>query len=80
MQIIIISVMRHKRGIAGVCLEDDGTYTYKDNIYKYKIEVSNVEGESQATFVVLINNTQISIEDISDSLKKRKPAQEYQNL
>lgn len=26
---------------------DDGTYTHKGNIYKHKIEVSGIEGESQ---------------------------------
>lgn len=49
---------------------DDGTYTYKNNIYKYKIEVSGVEGESQATFIILTNDKETSFEDVSYSLKK----------
>ncbi len=49
---------------------DDGTYTYKNNIYKYKIEVSGIEGESQVTFIVLTNDTETSFEDITYSLKK----------
>jgi hypothetical protein len=49
---------------------DDGTYTYKDNIYKYKIEVSGIEGESQAAFIILTNDEETSFEDISYSLKK----------
>ena len=49
---------------------DDGTYTYRDNIYKYKIEVSGIEGESQATFIILTNDDETSFEDVSYSLKK----------
>lgn len=49
---------------------DDGTYTYKGDIYKYKSEVSGIEGESPVTFVVLTNDTEISFKDISYSLKK----------
>ena len=49
---------------------DDGTYTYNDNIYKYKIEVSGIEGESQVTFIILTNDTETSFEDVSYSLKK----------
>lgn len=49
---------------------DDGTYTYKGNIYKYKSEVSGIEGESPVTFIVLTNDTETSFEDISYSLKK----------
>ena len=49
---------------------DDGTYACRGNIYKYKIEVSGIEGEAQVTFIVLANDTEISFEDISDSLKK----------
>lgn len=48
---------------------EDGTYTCRNNIYKYKIEVSDMEGESQVTFIVLTNDTEISFEDISYSLK-----------
>jgi len=51
---------------------DDGTYTCRDNIYKYKIEVSSMEGEAQITFIVLTNDTEISFEDISYSLKSAK--------
>lgn len=49
---------------------DDGTYTYKDNIYKYKIEVSGTEGETPTTFSILTKNKDTSFEDISSSLKK----------
>ena len=49
---------------------DDGTYTCRDNIYNYKIEVSGIEGESQVTFVVLTNDAETSFEDVSYSLKK----------
>ena len=36
----------------------DGTYTCRGYNFKYKIEVSGIEGESQVTFVVLTNNTE----------------------
>lgn len=49
---------------------DDGTYTHEGNIYKYKIEVSGIEGESQVTFIVLTNDTETSFEDVAYSLKK----------
>jgi len=49
---------------------DDGTYTYKENIYKYIIEVSGTEGETPAIFRILTNNKETSFEDISSSLKK----------
>ena len=49
---------------------DDGTYTYEGNIYKYKIEVSGIEGESQVTFIVLTNDTETSFEDVAYSLRK----------
>ncbi|MCH5344602.1 MAG: hypothetical protein J1E64_11230 [Acetatifactor sp.] len=49
---------------------DDGTYTCRGNIYKYKIDVSGIEGDSQVTFIVLTNDTEISFENISYSLKK----------
>lgn len=49
---------------------NDGTYTYKDNIYMYKIEVSGIEGESQVTFVALTNDLDTSFEDIANKLKK----------
>ena len=49
---------------------DNGTYTYKDNIYKYKIEVSGIDGESQVTFIVLTNDTETSFEDVAYSLRK----------
>lgn len=49
---------------------DDGTYTYKDNTYKYKIEVSGTEGESPVTFIVLTNDIKISFEDVRYSLIK----------
>jgi len=49
---------------------DDGTYTYNNNIYKYKIEVSGIEGESRVTFIILTNDEETSFEDISYSLIK----------
>ena len=51
-------------------MNDDGTYTYNDNIYKYKIEVSGIEGESQVTFIILTNDTETSFEDVAYSLRK----------
>lgn len=49
---------------------DNGTYTCRNNIYQYKIEVSGMEGESQVTFIVLTNDKGIRFEDITYSLKK----------
>lgn len=49
---------------------DDGTYTCRGNTYKYKIEVSGMDGESQITYVVLTNNTETSFEDVAYSLRK----------
>lgn len=49
---------------------NDGTYTYRDNIYRYKIEVSGIEGEAQVTFIILTNDTETSFEDVAYSLKK----------
>lgn len=49
---------------------DDGTYTYKDNIYKYKMEVSGMEGESKVTFIILTNEKETNFEDVSYSMKK----------
>ena len=37
-------------------INDDGTYTYKDLNYSYKIEVSGIEGEKQVAYVVLTND------------------------
>lgn len=48
---------------------DNGTYTCRDNIFNYKIEVSGIEGKSQVTFIVLTNDIEISFEDVSYSLK-----------
>ena len=48
----------------------DGTYTCRGYNFKYKIEVSGIEGESQVTFVVLTNNTETRFEDVSYSLKR----------
>lgn len=49
---------------------DNGTYTYNGNIYKYKMEVSDIVGESKVTYIVLTNDTETSFEDIAYSLKK----------
>lgn len=49
---------------------DDGTYICGDSIYKYKIEVSGIEGESQVTFIVLTNDTETSFEEVDYSMKK----------
>ncbi len=51
-------------------INDDGTYTYRGNTYKYMIEVSGIEGESQVTLIVLTNDTETSFEDVTYSLKK----------
>lgn len=48
----------------------DGTYTCRGYNFKYKIEVSGIEGESQVTFVVLTNITETRFEDVSYSLKR----------
>lgn len=48
----------------------DGTYTFRGYNFKYRIEVSGIEGESQVTFVVLTNNTETRFEDVSYSLKR----------
>ena len=48
----------------------DGTYTCRGYNFKYRIEVSGIEGESQVTFVVLTNNTETRFEDVSYSLKR----------
>ncbi len=51
-------------------INDDGTYTCRGNTYKYKIEISGVDGETQVTYVVLTNNMGTSFEDVSYSLRK----------
>lgn len=51
-------------------VNDNGTYTYKDINYNYKIEVLGVEGEKQVTFVILTNDKTISFDDVTYSLKK----------
>lgn len=51
-------------------INDDGTYTCRGNTYKYKIEISGVDGEKQVTYVVLTNNTKTSFEDVAYSLRK----------
>lgn len=51
-------------------LNDDSTYTCRENTYKYKMDISGMDGNSQVTFVVLTNNADIKFEDISASLKK----------
>lgn len=45
-------------------INEDGTYTCRNQIYQYKMEVSGIEGESQVTFIVLTNDTEISFEEI----------------
>lgn len=49
---------------------DDGTYTHNNNIYKYKSEVSGIEGESQVTFIILTNDEETSFKDVSYRFKK----------
>lgn len=49
---------------------DDGTYTCRGNNYKYKIEVSGIDGESQVTFIVLTNDAETSFEEVAYSLRK----------
>ena len=46
---------------------DNGTYTYKENIYKYIIEVPGTEGDTPTIFRILTNNKETSFEDISSS-------------
>ena len=49
---------------------DDGTYTCRGNTYKYMIEVSGVDGESQITYIILTNNEKTDFEDVRYSLIK----------
>ena len=49
---------------------DDGTYTCRGNTYKYMIEVSGVDGESQITYIILTNNEATDFEDVRYSLIK----------
>ena len=51
----------------------DGTYTCRGKIYKYKVEVSGIEGENEATFIVLTNDKDIKFETISKSLISSMP-------
>ena len=46
----------------------DGTYTCWGYNFKYKIEVSGIEGESPVTFVVLTNDTETRFEDVRYSM------------
>ena len=48
----------------------DGTYTCRGYNFKYKIEVSGIEGESQVTYVILTNDTETGFEDVRYSLIK----------
>lgn len=49
---------------------DDGTYTCRGNVFKYKMEVSGIDGESQVTFIVLTNDTETRFEDVRYSMIK----------
>lgn len=49
---------------------DDGTYTCRGNTYKYMLEVSGVDGESQITYIILTNNEETDFEDVRYSLIK----------
>lgn len=51
-------------------LNEDSTYTCRGNTYKYKMDISGMDGDSQVTFVVLTNDVDIKFEDVSGSLKK----------
>ena len=51
-------------------INDDGTYTCSDQTYEHKVEVSGIEGELPVTFVVLTNNTDLTFEEVSYSLKR----------
>lgn len=46
----------------------DGTYTYNDNDYKYKLHVSGNEGENRVTYVILTNNLETKFEAVKRSL------------
>lgn len=48
----------------------NGTYTHEGNVYKYKVEVSGIDGEQHIKFVVLTNDTETSFEDVAYSLRK----------
>lgn len=47
---------------------DDGTYTCWGYTYKYKLEVSGIDGELQTTFIILTNDTETSFEEVRYSL------------
>lgn len=49
---------------------DDGTYTCRGNTYKYMIEVSGIDGESQITYIILTNSKETDFEDVRYSLIK----------
>lgn len=51
-------------------VNDDGTYTCRGNTYKYMIEVSGIDGESQITYIILTNNKETGFEDVRYSLIK----------
>lgn len=55
---------------------DDGTYTCRGNTFKYKIEVSGMDGESQANYIILTNNAETSFEDVRYSLIKAEMSTE----
>ncbi len=60
----------HKAVSADYTTNDDGTYTCWGYTYKYKLEVTGIEGESQVTFIILTNNTETSFEEVRYSLIK----------
>lgn len=51
-------------------LNDDGTYTCRGNNFKYKLDVSGVDGEAQVTYIVLTNDPEISFEEVFYSMIK----------
>ncbi len=55
---------------------DDGTYACRGNTFKYKIEVSGFEGESQANYIILTNDKETSFDDVRYSLIKAEMSTE----
>lgn len=51
-------------------MNDDGTYTYDNNIYKYKIEVSGTEANQTVTYVILTNDKETDFDEVSYSFRK----------
>ena len=73
LELLLISILtgcRTAEDDTDPSFNDDGTYTCSDQTYEHKVEVSGIEGELPVTFVVLTNNTYLTFEEVSYSLKR----------